>query len=227
MRSFFALFVIAIVLPSTSTARAQTTVEPSAFRQDVILDETLLRAGRWEASLSLSGGWSYDAVTVADRTDSQNAVYATPALVVGLMVTDAIEVRVALGALYLRTDAGSDALAQDQVSGLAAAQALYHVPIVLGMALYGGIGLGGYYGVADRPAATGSVRNRFVNGGFLGQAMVGLLVQPGSSLFLRGGIRTDFLVGTESAEDPTVRTSSAFAFNFLLNAELVIGFRFG
>lgn len=226
MRSILAALVTATLASLASAASAQTTVRSTGFREEVIEDESLLRAGRWEASLTLSGGWSYSTISLDDRTETQNAVYVTPALVVGTMLTDALEVRLALGALYLRTGAGSESLAQDQVSGLASVQGLYHVPLVLGMALYGGIGLGGYYGVADRPVG-GAIRHRFVHGGFLGQAMVGLLVQPGSSMFLRGGLRTDFLVGSESAEDPTVRSGSAFSFNFLLNAELVIGFRFG
>jgi hypothetical protein len=229
MRSRLLTFAMGLLLSlgAVGTACAQTTVRSTGFRDEEIVDDTLLRAGRWEASLTLSGGWSYASIAVDDHTESQNAVYVTPALALGYMLTDALELRVALGALYLRTDSASGTLSQDHVSGLGALQALYHVPIVLGMALYGGVGAGGYYGVADRPAAGGVSRNRFVNGGFLGQGMVGLLVQPGSLLFLRGGLRADFLVGSESAEDPAVRAGSAFAFDFLLNAELVIGLRFG
>jgi hypothetical protein len=217
------LFLLPAALPDPVSA--QTTVRETGFRREVVRDESLLRAGRWELGLTLSGGWAYSSVTAMDRTVGQSSVYATPSLVAGYMLSDALEVRLALGMLYLRTSAG-DAAVQDQLSGAFAVQGLYHLPIVLGMAFYGGIGLGGYYGFQDRPAPGELVRNRFVTSGFLGQLMAGLLVQPGTSLFLRGGLRADLLFGSESAESPALAMQSLFAFNFLLNAELAIGFRF-
>ena len=60
-----------------------------------------------------------------------------------------------------------------------------------------GLGVGGFYSTRSADAG-GGLDVRLTGAGFHGQVPFGLLVQPGASLFLRGGIRLDFLYGSES-----------------------------
>lgn len=93
------------------------------------------------------------------------------------------------------------------------------------MTFYVGLGAGGFYSTRSEPAG-GGLNVRVTAGGFHGQLPFGLLVQPGASLFLRGGIRLDLLAGKESPEAAVAGVNGGTFFNFLMNAELSVGFRF-
>lgn len=215
------LLLLSISLP----AAAQTRVSGSDFRTRTMRDETLLRAGRFSGFVSATGGWAYGYVSpdVGDGR-SQNTVFSLPSIGVGYMITDALQLRFAINGVFLF--AGIDGAQSQETYGVGgAAQVLYHVPIVHGMALYVGVGAGGFYSYRTEPVG-GGLNVAVTGGGFQGQLPFGLLVQPGASLFLRGGLRLDFLYGVESPSAGGMGVSGGSFLNFLTNAELSVGFRF-
>lgn len=220
-----ALGLSAAVLVFASTVSAQTRVVGDDFRTQVVRDETLLEAGRISAFVSATGGWAYGSVSPdSGGSTSQNTVFSLPSIGAGYMITDALQVRLSVNGIFIYS--GIDGAQSQALYGVGGTvQGLYHIPIVHGMALYAGLGLGGFYSTRSAPAGSG-LEVRINGGGFQGQVPIGLLVQPGASLFLRGGIRFDVLVGTESPSSSAGGVSGGSFLNFLTNAELSVGFRF-
>jgi len=209
---------------AAAPAAAQTRVSGTDFRTHRARDATLLQAGRATFFISATGGWSYASTSPeSGPSRTQNTVFSLPSLGGGYMVTDQIQIRISVNGIFLLADVDG-ANAQETYGVGGALQALYHLELVQGMALYAGLGAGGFYTSRHVPVG-GGLDVGVTGGGFQGQVPIGLLVQPGASLFLRGGIRLDVLVGTESANAPGAGITSLSILDVLTNAELAIGFR--
>lgn len=226
IRTFsIALLIASAALAAPATTHAQTRVSGSDFRTRTVRDETLLQSGRFSLFVGATGGWAFGSV-MPDNADSrsQNTVFSIPSLGAGYMITDALQVRLSVNGLFIY--AGIDGARSQETYGVGATvQGIYHVPIVHGMALYVGVGAGGFYSYRTEPAGAG-LSVALSGGGFQAQLPFGLLIQPGSSLFLRGGIRLDFLYGVESPSTAMAGVAGGSFINLLTNAELSVGFRF-
>lgn len=224
MKALPSVAVVCLTLLLPSLASAQTRVSGSDFRTREIRDETLLQAGRVSVFLSATGGWAYGSTSVEGGPErTSNTVFSLPSLGGGYMITDNLEVRLVINGIFVF--AGIDSARTQETYGVGGAvQGLYNIELAQGMALYAGIGAGGFYSSRTDPTGAGLVR--FTGGGFQGQLPVGLLLQPGASLFVRGGLRLDILVGSESPEGATGPVTSTTFLNVFTNAELAVGFRF-
>lgn len=207
------------------SASAQTRVSGGDFRVREVRDESLLRAGRFSVFVSATGGWAYGSTSSESGADrSQNTVFSLPSLGAGYMITDALQVRLSVNGILIFS--GVDGAESQETYGVGATvQGLYHFELVHGMAFYAGLGAGGFYSTRAEDAG-GGLEVRLSGGGFQAQLPFGLLVQPGASLFLRGGIRFDFLVGSESPQASVPGVDGGAFLNFLTNAELSVGLRF-
>lgn len=225
IRTICFVSVVALASALAPQASAQTRVSGSDFRTRTIRDETLLRAGRFSLFVSATGGWAYGSVSPdGGGGRSQNSVFSLPSLGGGYMITDAFQIRLSVNGIFIYS--GIDGANSQETYGVGGTvQALYHIPVVHGMAFYVGAGVGGFYSYRTEPVG-GGLRIAVTGGGFHGQLPFGLLVQPGASLFLRGGIRLDFLYGVESPSATGMGVTGGSFLNFLTNAELAVGFRF-
>lgn len=192
-------FIILLTLTFSSIpagAFAQTTVRDTGFRRENVVDDTLNRKGRFELSLNVAGAISFgsNSPEVGDSTSESN-LYVTASGVVGYMVLDYLELRLSVGLQYIALSAEDDSIARPGFVGTV--QALYQKDLVLGLAVYGGVGGGGFYGSRTVSAGAG-LEQRYSSVGGIAQALFGLLMMPGPRLLLRGGIRADFLFGSES-----------------------------
>lgn len=219
--------LLATLLLDVSLAEAQTSVQGGQFRQQRVVDDTLNRQGRWELGLNVAGAMSFGSST-PDGGDSisQSNLYLTASAIVGYMLLDNFELRLALGLQYVGQSVGDD----NSISNpgfVGALQALYQKDLTLGLAIYAGVGVGGFYGTRTIDVG-GGLEQRFNSVGGVGQALLGLLMMPGPRLILRGGLRADFLFGSESAEDDmdgTIPDTSFFTTQILF--DVAIGLRFG
>ncbi|MFK7989976.1 MAG: hypothetical protein AB8I08_28410 [Sandaracinaceae bacterium] len=222
LTKIFASLLLLLACAAAAPASAQTRVDGTRFRERTVRDDTLLEAGRFSLFVGATGGWAYGSVSSDVASRSQNTVFSLPSIGVGYMLTDALQLRAAVNGIVIFS--GIDGAQAQETYGVGGTlQGLYHLAIVHGMAFYAGLGVGGYYSTRFEPTALG-MSARVSGGGFHAQLPFGLLVQPGASLFIRGGVRLDFLVGQESSEVAGV--ASATNLNFLTNAELSVGFRF-
>lgn len=220
----------ALVLGGAGRAAAQTTVTGGGFRQQTVVDQTLNIKGRIELGLNLAGAMSFGSTTPeGGESVSQSNVYITPALIGGYMLTDNIELRLSLGAQLISQSVG-DNTSLTNTGFVGAVQALYQKDLILGMALYAGVGGGGFFGSRTAQVDAGgaaTLEERFSSSGGLGQVMLGLLMMPGPRLLLRGGLRADFLFGSESADNAaSVVPDSSFVTTQIL-FDVGLGFRFG
>ncbi len=220
----YALLALVALMPSL--VHAQTSVRGGSFRRQVVEDDTLNRQGRWELALNFAGAMSFGSTTPdGGESTSQSNLYVTGSLVAGYMVLDNLELRLSAGAQYIAQSFGEDASISNP-GFVGALQALYQKDLVLGLAIYAGLGAGGFYGSRTEEIA-GGLERRFINTGGLGQALLGLLVMPGPRLILRGGIRADFLFGSDSPEDDmggAIPNSSFFTAQILF--DVTLGLRF-
>ncbi|MCC7542166.1 MAG: hypothetical protein IT379_38465 [Deltaproteobacteria bacterium] len=216
---------------ATSPGHAQVTgVTGGDFRRAPIEDTTLLMNGRWELGLNLAGVFVSSSTTPeGGERVSQTTFYGNPGLFVGRMFGDRIQVRLLLSYLRILTQQSvGDAEAiplQDSHSFLGGLAAIYHYPLPLGFAFYGGLGGLAQFGVTNRPVEMmpGSVFKNSTTG-FGGQAFIGLLSQPGPRLTLRAGLRFDALFGSEQPEAEGVDSFSSRNLQLLL--EFAISMRF-
>ncbi len=226
-REMVSLVVVALVsVAGAGDALAQQTrVTGGQFRDHTVVDDTLDRAGRIELALNVAGAMSFGSVTPDGGTSqSQTNIYVTPSLVGGYMLTDNIELRLSLGAQYLGQSVG-DQTSITNVAGVAALQGLYQRDLILGLAIYGGLGAGGFYGSRTEDATMG-LELRYTSVGGLGQLLLGLLMMPGPRLLLRGGLRADFLFGSDSPNVAGMGVSRSF-FTAQILFEVALGLRFG
>jgi hypothetical protein len=215
------------LLALSSSAYAQTRVSGNDFRTREVRDETLLNKGRFSLFLSATGGWAYGLATPdgAIEGGSQNTIFSLPSIGAGYMLTDALQMRLSINGIFVYSEVGG-IQTQGTYGFGGTIQALYHIAIVHGMALYLGVGAGGYYSSRSQLVPmSGGLTNTLSGYGFHGQLPLGLLVQPGSSLFLRGGIRLDMLAGSESPAVEGMGAIGGSTLNFFSNAELALGFR--
>ncbi len=222
----FALALLLVPLFQSQLA-AQTTVQGGQFRQQRVVDDTLNRKGRWELGLNVAGAMSFGSSTPdGGESTSQSNLYLTASAIVGYMLLDNLELRLNLGLQYVGQSAGDDTSISSP-GFVGTLQALYQRDLVLGLAIYAGIGAGGFYGSRTVEAGAGLER-RFTTVGGVGQALLGLLMMPGPRLILRGGVRADFLFGSESPEDDmggAIPDTSFFTTQVLF--DVAIGLRFG
>ena len=197
------------------------------FRENRVRDTSLLEAGRMELGLNLAGAISFGSVSPdGGESVSQTNVYVAPSLIGGYMVTDNIEVRLALGGQYIR-QSQADTVANDNWALTGALQGLYQADLFLGLGLYGGLGIGGFWGQGSQALDDGTgLQVGLTNTGVLGQLLAGLLMQPGPHLLLRGGLRVDLLYGFESPQVVGVGVDSSF-FTTQILFEVAIGWRLG
>lgn len=213
------------LLFSAVETKAQTSVQGGNFRRQVVQDDTLNRAGRWELALNIAGALSFGSVTPeGGDSSSQSNLYVTANAIVGYMILDNLELRLALGIQYIGQSAGDVTLSAPGFVG--AIQGLYQKDLVLGLAIYAGIGGGAFYGTRSVDAG-GGLSQGFSSVGGVGQVLLGLLMMPGPRLILRGGLRADFLIGNESADDDmggTIPDTSFFTAQILF--DVTLGLRF-
>ena len=209
-----------------STAHAQrTTVRGGSFRDQRVVDDTLNRRGRFELGLNVAGAMSFGSTTPDEgETTSQSNVYLTGSLVAGYMVHDAIELRLAAGLQYVGRSVGEDT-SLSSPGFVGSLQALYQRDLVLGLAIYAGVGGGAFYGTRTEEAG-GGLERRFTSTGGLAQALLGLLVMPGPRLILRGGLRADVLIGSETPDEPAGAPGASFLTTQIL-FDVSLGIRFG
>lgn len=191
-------------------------------------ENTLLQAGRFEGGVNFAGIFvANESSPEGGATISQQTAYVNPGLYLGYMVTDQLQVRLLASYMHIYVGANG-AVTQNSHSFLGAVQGLYHVPLPLGVALYGGAGVAGYGGGTTRsevviaPGSTTPSSVRIFNDtwGLGGQLLAGLLMQPGTNTNLRGGVRLDALFGRETPElagRPAVGTQN---YQFLLEFAL-------
>ena len=228
----YAIALVAAVSAMGATrAHAQVTgVSGGEFRREQVHDTTLLQSGRWELGLNLAGVFVSSSTTPeGGETLSQTTFYGNPGLYVGRMFTDSIQVRLVASYLRILTQQSigdMDAtVTQDSHSFLGGLQGIYHYPLPLGFAFYAGLGGLVQFGVTNRPvemmpgilAANSTL-------GFGGQALMGLLSQPGPRLTMRAGLRFDALFGSEKPEAEGVESFSSVNLQLLL--EFAISMRF-
>lgn len=213
-----------LLLFTTPASAQQVRVQGGDFRNRTVQDETLNRASRFELGLNLAGSLSFGTVTPdGGASRNQTNVYFSPALVGGYMITDNFELRIALGMQYVGQDVdGTEAITN--LAGTAALQGLYQHDLMLGIALYGGVGLGGFYG-SRTEEIPGGLERRFDSAGGIGQLMAGLLMMPGPMVLFRGGLRADFIFGWDTPSDGVGPGASFFTTQILF--EVAIGLRFG
>lgn len=206
-----------------AAARAQTYYSGGGFRRVNVEDDTLLRRGRFEAGLNLAGMFTHSAARAADGTSvTQQTLSMNPGLYGGYMVLDRLELRAVASYLGIITSTGEQTT-QNTHSGQLAVQGLYHVPIFGAYALYGGLGVAGFYGITSRQASPTTYAHNATYGGG-GQVLAGLLMQPGARLNFRIGIRFDALFGVERAADPSMFMNQTTQ-NYQAQAEFAISFR--
>lgn len=225
MRRLLGLLVMMGTLGVTTAASAQTRVRDTGFRDNVVVDDTLLQQGRIEVGIGSAGMWTRDSGESSDGdvSASGSTFYANPAASFGYMALDALQARVNLGYLMVSTT-NNDVALQNLGAFLGTAQALYHVSLRLGTALYFGLGGGYFIGSTSRPGAGENVTISNPTSGFAGQGSAGLLLQPGPMFLVRGGLRFDALFGSESStvsEMPDISTT-----NLKLMGEFAVGMRF-
>ncbi len=212
-------------MAASSAAVAQTKVQDTGFRQNKVLDDTLLKRGRFEASVQSAGMWSRDKGTSADGTidASASTLYLNPAATIGYMVLDRLQARLALGYLNV-SSTNNDITVQNFGGFLGTLQALFHIPLKLGTAIYIGAGGGYFIGSTDRPGSLPSTTVSNPTSGLAGQGVLGLLLQPGPMVVLRGGLRFDALIGSESSADSLIPDIDST--NLKLMGEFSVGLRF-
>lgn len=216
------------VVASAAPATAQTYVTGGQFRQQTVVDQTLNVKGRVELGLNVAGAMSFGSSTPdGGESVSQSNIYVTPALIGGYMITNNIELRLSVGAQLINQSVG-DTTSFTNTGFVGALQALYQKDLILGMAIYAGLGGGGFIGSRTAEAGgAGGLEERFSSSGGLGQLMLGLLMMPGPRLLLRGGLRADFLFGSESSDDPASPLPDTSFVTTQILFDVAIGFRFG
>lgn len=218
-----AVLVVAAAVPAT--AAAQTRVRNTGFRDNVVVDDTLLQAGRFEVGIQSAGMWTSDSGETADGDTAVtgSSFYMNPAASFGYMILNNLQGRINLGYLMVSTS-NNDLVLQDLGAFLGTVQALYHIPFRLGTALYLGAGGGYFTGTTERPGVEENSVIGNSTSGFAGQGSIGLLLQPGPMFLVRGGVRFDALLGSETSsvdEMPDISTT-----NLKLMGEFAIGLRF-
>lgn len=201
------------------------SVQESGFRDNKVVDDTLLKKGRFELGLQSAGMWSSDSGSSDDGSVEVSAsnLYLNPAATAGYMILDNLQGRLALGYLAISTT-NNDVTVQNFGGFLGTLQATYHVPLRLGTALYLGAGGGWFVGSTSRPATEPNASVSNPTSGFAGQGALGLLLQPGPMLLLRGGLRFDALIATETSSVSNVPDISST--NLKMMGEFAIGLRF-
>lgn len=167
-----ALVVVGLVIGLCSVVQAQGYVERD-FRDDEVVDDTLLRAGRFELLLHTSGMLSTTYITtipLAEEDDgtggttetdeeptepegissSQLTRHVNILIDFGYMVTDEFEVRIEGLVRNIHVEVG-DVVFQNLWAWGGGLQALYHVNLMFGVAGYVGLGGGFFYGDTERP----------------------------------------------------------------------------
>lgn len=219
------ILAIALCTLSTHAFAQRTNVRSNGFRNVDVVDDTLNRKGRFELSLNVAGALSFGSSTPegGESVGSTN-IYLTASAVLGYMLLDNLELRLAAGMQYLGDSSGDNS--DNRPGFVGAVQALYQRDLILGLALYAGLGAGGFYGSRTVPAGA-SLEERLTSTGFLGQVLAGVLVMPGPRLLLRGGVRGDFLIGSESSNAEGSSRPSASFFTTQIVFDVTIGLRFG
>ncbi|MEM7603802.1 MAG: hypothetical protein AAF411_00490 [Myxococcota bacterium] len=222
-----AVYFLLALSALTNTASAQrTNVRDTGFRDQTIVDDTLNRRGRIELGANLAGALSFGSSTPEGGDSvSQSNLYVTGSLFGGYMILDNLELRLNVGMQFLGRTVGDDSITAPSFVG--AVQALYQRDLILGLGIYAGVGGGGFYGSRTQEV-TGGLEQRFTSFGGLAQVLLGLMVMPGPRLVLRGGLRADFLIGSESADEAAgIAGSESSFFTTQVLFDVSFGVRFG
>lgn len=218
--------VASLTLLVADTATAQTRVQNSGFRENRIVDDTLLKSGRWEVGVQSAGMWSSDSGSSDDGSveASASTLYINPSIAGGYMILDNLQGRINAGYLSV-SSTNNDVSIQNFGGFLGTGQVLYHIPFRLGTALYLGAGGGYFIGSTDRPGTAEGSTISNPTSGFAGQGSIGLLLQPGPMLLLRGGLRFDALIASETSSDASIMPNIDST-NLKMMGEFAVGLRF-
>lgn len=237
---------VAVVCGLAGVAAAQDAPEPAKPKAPASSDTTkaatkaktskkikrtpfsLLDPGRMEFGANLAGVWSRNTAAPEGQDEiTQSTTYFNPSLYVGLTVVDNVQVRLQGGWQRISSSV-NDVDTQNSSSGQFVVQGLYHLGLESGFALYGGAGLGGYFGTTERTLSVESESLTAQNdtSGFMFQVLGGLLTQPLERLTIRTGLRLDGLIGSEASDAPDYPAQTDNS-NYQLLLEVAVGVRFG
>lgn len=196
---------------------------------------SVLGQGRFEIGVNAAGVLSKSTITSEEGEEvSLRSSYFNPNVFFGYTVIPRLQLKLLAGYQSIGTESGGTTL-QDSNALSVVLQSAYYIPVEREFSLYGGVGLGGYFGSTKRPFTIPDengvelevVGDNSTNG-FIFQAMLGALVEPNDKLTLRAGVRFDTLRGTETPEEENVdRLPELTATNLQVLIEFSIGFRFG
>jgi len=156
---------------------------------------------------------------LADGSERRHSTFFTHlAPAIGWFVIDGLELRVAPGIVWRELDRGSSGTSTDR-SWLLDAGARYHLVLGPKLAVYGGMGIGGYVGASDRKVQVievvdgeenpTTVREATETAGFALGAEAGLGIVLSSDLVLDAGLDLRWLVGSETIESESESLSTS------------------
>ena len=196
---------------------------------------SVLNQGRFEVGVNAAGVLSRSTIAPEDGDEVElRSSYFNPNIFFGYTVIPKLQVKLLAGYQGIGTESNGVTL-QDSNALSVVLQSAYHIPVEREFSLYGGIGLGGYFGSTQRPftvtdqdGALREVVGDNSTNGFIFQAMLGALVEPNDKLTLRAGLRFDTLRGSETPEEENAEILSELtSTNLQVLIEFSIGFRFG
>lgn len=188
--------------------------------------KSLLKPGRVEVGTNLAGYFSSTTVEPeeGDKVE-QSQSYFNPSLYFGLTVIPNLQLRLLGGFQSIGSEVDGVKL-QDSGTTAISLQAIYHLPLQDGFAIYAGAGGGGFFGTTEREVAGGLKAENSTNGGIF-QLLLGVLSQPTDVVTLRAGLRFDTLFGSESPDEANEQFQDQSITNIQTLLEFSIGFRFG
>ncbi|MBN1945996.1 MAG: hypothetical protein JW797_09990 [Bradymonadales bacterium] len=222
-----------VVLQAAGLAYSQESqAEEGAMSQDVQWGDSLLRKGRFELGFIFGGAVSSNSITSkpiegGEVSSSQILSFVNILAEVGYMVIDLVEVRLEFGLRNIHNEVG-DVTHQNTWALSGALQGLYHRSLWSAGAWYGGVGLGGFYGWTNRPYMTPDnveLEADINTSGFLTELFTGLLMQPGKTWVLRGGLRFEAIFGFERPESETLGYPDQDTTNLVVMMEASVGWR--
>lgn len=188
-----------------STEATATDGSVSASNSPSDDPDTLLEQGEFELGADLALLWSVDSSKPeGGDTVTFNSYYGDLGGHFGYMVQDLLEARVHVGWLRIVVS-NQDETPQRTNALVLTPQMLLHAPVSDGLALYSGIGVGGYIGQTKRDIQIQgkSLDAENSTNGLMGQILAGVLIETGPSFALRTGLRLDGLVGRENPSEGT------------------------
>lgn len=179
----------------TDSSEDGGSAEPSP-ESDPETPDTVLSQGRFEFGVSLAFLWSLDSsVPDSGGRAATSSLFADSGAFVGYMLTDIIQLRFQGGWTHVTFANESQTIQRTNAASMVF-QGLFHWKVGEIIALYGGPGLGAYFGQTVRQINGLKAENP--TNGFVGQAFAGTLIELSDVVAVRSGVKLDFLAGVET-----------------------------